>query len=107
MARAALMAMFLWALPVGDLVEAGALRSDTRRIAAAEAGPARRGLFRRRSARANRAWRTAQSFPVDADDHAAELPPGAAVLEATPAVSQVPHQETEVWPQAAALFPAE
>jgi hypothetical protein len=37
-----------------------------------------------------------------------ETPPLAAVLEATPsAVSPLPREETEVWPQAAALFPAE
>jgi hypothetical protein len=80
-----------------------AVREDVCRIAAP--GPSRRGLFRRRPLRANGNGRLAQSFPANATQ---EMPPSAAVLEAqSPAVPLLPRQETQVWPQAAALFPAE
>jgi len=98
-------------LAVGVLDESmasAALRGDVCRIAAREAGPAKRPLLRLRAARASRNGRLAQSFPVEAPGVAVDAPTSAAVLEATPpAVSQLPRQETEVWPQAAALFPAE
>ncbi|MEX2138132.1 MAG: hypothetical protein WD894_02640 [Pirellulales bacterium] len=98
-------------LAVGALEESTAspaMGRDDCRIAAAEAGPARRALLRRRGARANRNGRGAQSFPAAMTEAANETPPIAAVLEATPpAVSQLHRQGTEVWPQAAALFPAE
>ena len=81
-----------------------AVWEDACRIAAKESDPARRGLFRRRALRASRNGRLAQGYPSGAAPEA----PRAAVLEAQPpAVSLLPRQETEVWPQAAALFPEE
>jgi hypothetical protein len=87
----------------GSLIPA-AMHDDACRMAATEAGPARRGLLRRRALRASRNGRLAQGFP----SNAAQEAPSAAVLEAQPlAQPLLPRQETEVWPQAAALFPAE
>ena len=81
-----------------------AVRDDGCRMAVAEPGLARRGLLRRRGLRASRNGRLAQGFPSNAAPELASP----AVLEAKPpTVSLVPRQETEVWPQAAALFPAE
>ena len=81
-----------------------AIRDDACRIASADPGPARRGLLRRRALRASRNGRLAQSFPSVASSET----PTAAVLEAqASAIPLLPRQETAIWPQAAALFPAE
>ena len=81
-----------------------AAHDDACRMAATEPSPARRGLFRRRGLRASRNGRLAQSFPTASPETARS----AAVLEAQPlAQPLLPRQETEVWPQAAALFPAD
>lgn len=108
MVRAIVVMTLLAALPLGDSVAYGALRRDVCQIATTDAGPARRALHRLRAARAGRNGLGAQSFPAQTPPTFVVASSSAAVLEATPpALSRVPRQETEVWPQASALFPAE
>ena len=108
MIRMLLVATFFAVGALDALPASAVLRRDPCRVVATERGPARRPLFRLRAARAGRNGGLAQSLWVEETGVAVAMPESAAVLEATAAaVSQLPRQDTEVWPQAAALFPAE
>jgi hypothetical protein len=85
---------------------------DVCRVATDQRPHPRGILGRRRAARANRSAAAAQSFPAELPDRESdrevELEPKTAVFDAAPSdTPHLPREDTEVWPQASALFPAE
>jgi hypothetical protein len=109
MVRSILFCCALAASALPDSTAVADVCPDACRVAATDGARTKGVLARRRAARASRTATAAKSFPVHPPE--LDLPTqsnATAVLDATPSEAPyLPREETEVWPQARALFPAE